>query len=55
MDFSKLTVRSCIVMILVVGGLALAIVDAQFRPTFGDLAKIAIGGYLGQMLPESKQ
>jgi hypothetical protein len=52
---SKLTVRSVIVLVLVVGGLGLAIVDNQFRPTFGDLAKVAVGGYLGQMLPESKQ
>ena len=27
--------------------------DHSFRPTFGDLAKIGVGGYLGQMLPEA--
>ncbi|MGI2907201.1 hypothetical protein [Tolypothrix sp. VBCCA 56010] len=33
----------------------LAIADRNFRPTFGDLAKIGIGGYLGQLLPEAKR
>jgi hypothetical protein len=52
---SRLTVRSVIVIILVVGALALAIVDANFRPTFGDLAKVGVGGYLGQLLPEASK
>jgi hypothetical protein len=49
---SKLSVRSVVVIILVVGALALAVGDDNFRPTFGDLAKVGVGGYLGQMLPE---
>lgn len=52
---SRLTVRSVVVIILVVGALVLAIADPNFRPTFGDLAKIGIGGYLGQLLPEAKR
>jgi hypothetical protein len=49
---SRLSVRSVIVIILVIGALMLAVVDHNFRPTFGDLAKVGVGGYLGQMLPE---
>ena len=50
---SRLTVRSVVVIVLVVGAFVLAIADHNFRPTFGDLAKIGVGGYLGQMLPEA--
>ncbi|MBD2609081.1 hypothetical protein H6G81_32335 [Scytonema hofmannii FACHB-248] len=32
-----------------------AIADHNFRPTFGDLAKVGVGGYLGQMLPEASK
>ncbi|MGI8500250.1 MAG: hypothetical protein ACR2LR_03815 [Hassallia sp.] len=50
---SRLTVRSVVVIILVVGAFVLAIADHNFRTTFGDLAKVGVGGYLGQMLPEA--
>jgi hypothetical protein len=33
----------------------LAIADHNFRPTFGDLAKVGVGGYLGQLLPEANK
>lgn len=52
---SRLTVRSVVVIILVIVLLVLAVADHNFRPTFGDLAKIGIGGYLGQMLPEANK
>jgi hypothetical protein len=52
---SRINVRSAIVIILVVGALFLAIADHNFRPTFGDLAKVGVGGYLGQMLPEANK
>jgi hypothetical protein len=52
---TKITVRSVVVLVLVVGGFGLAIVDPSFRASFADLAKFGVGGYLGQMLPESKQ
>jgi hypothetical protein len=52
---SKLNVRSVVVIILVVGALVLAVADDNFRPTFGDLAKVGVGGYLGQMLPEASK
>lgn len=51
---ARITVRSVVVVILVFGGLGIAIIDPNFRPNFADLAKVGIGGYLGQMLPESK-
>jgi len=49
-----LNTRSFVVLILVGGVLYLAIVDRSFRPVFGDLAKIGIGGYLGQLIPRDK-
>jgi hypothetical protein len=49
---SEIKARSLIVLVVVVGAVAIAISDEKFRPVFGDLAKVAIGGYLGQMLPE---
>jgi hypothetical protein len=52
---SRITVRSVVVVILVIGALVLAIADHNFRPTFGDLAKVGVGGYLGQMLPEANK
>lgn len=52
---SRITVRAVVVIILVIGALVLAIVDHNFRPTFGDLAKVGVGGYLGQLLPEANK
>lgn len=49
---NRLTVRSIVILLLVIGCLAIAIIDISFRPTFGDIAKIGIGGYLGQLIPE---
>lgn len=48
---NRLNVRSVIVVTLVFGVFFLAIYDKDFRPTFGDLAKVSIGGYFGQMNP----
>lgn len=47
----NITVRSIIVTALVVGTFALAVLDEQFRHIFGDIAKVGIGGYLGQLQP----
>lgn len=49
---SRLTVRSIVVLLFVVGALILAAIDQSFRPTYGDLANVAIGGYLGQLMPQ---
>ncbi|MBD2771602.1 hypothetical protein [Iningainema tapete] len=50
----KLSARSLIMVLLVVGSLGIAITDSTFRPAFGDLVKIGIGGYLGQLAPGGK-
>lgn len=52
---SKLSVRSVVVLLLVLGALALAGIDEKFRPVFGDLAKVGVGGYLGQLLPGKRE
>lgn len=51
---ARITVRSVVVVVLVFGGFGLAVVDPTFRPSFADLAKFGIGGYLGQMMPQTK-
>lgn len=50
---SRLTVRSFVVILFVIGSLILAARDPSFRPTYGHLADVAVGGYLGQLLPQS--
>lgn len=52
--FQRITVRSVVIILFVAGMFVLAFVDLQFRPAFADLAKVAIGGYFGQMLPSRK-
>ena len=52
---SRLTVRSVIVIILVVGAFVLAVVDDNFRPTFGDLALGRRRGVLGANATRGKQ
>jgi hypothetical protein len=51
----RFNTRSLVVLILVGGVLYLAIVDRSFRVVFGDLAKIGIGGYLGQLVPRKDE
>ena len=51
---NKINVRSVVVLLLVLGALSLAVLDEKFRPVFGDLAKVGVGGYLGQLLPEKR-
>lgn len=46
--------KSAIVLFLVVGTGLLGINDKKFRDVFGDLAKVGVGGYLGQLLPEGR-
>lgn len=52
---SRLSVRSIVVLLFVVGALILAVIDSSFRPTYGHLADVAIGGYLGQLMPQPIQ
>jgi len=51
---SRITVRSVVVVTLVFGAFGLAIADPNFRTSFADLAKVGIGGYLGQMMPQKE-
>lgn len=51
---SRISVRSVLIIVLALGSLHLAIIDEKCRPIFGDLAKIGIGGYLGQLLPHRR-
>ena len=55
MKITRFSTRSIIAIQLVGGCLALAVWDGGFRLSFFDLAKVGIGGYFGQMLPESKE
>lgn len=48
---SRLNTRSLAVLILLTGSLGLAIADREYREIFGDIAKVGLGGYLGQLLP----
>lgn len=50
----NLTVRSAVILAFVVGSFVLAILDDQFRTIFGDLAKVCVGGYFGQLVPQAK-
>lgn len=45
-------VHSWITLTLVLGSFYLAIAHFEYREQFADLAKIGLGGYLGQMLPK---
>lgn len=51
---SRLSTRSVVVLVLVSGTLYLAITDPAFRGVFADLAKIGVGGYLGQLVPRNE-
>ena len=43
-----------VIMTFVLGSLGLAIIDPNTREAFTDLAKIAVSGYLGWMIPRNE-
>lgn len=47
-------VLGLIVFVLVSGLLTLAIIDVSCRPAFLDLAKVAIGAYIGLLIPQTR-
>ena len=47
------SVRSLVILFLVLGGCGLAVIDDKFRPIFGDIIKFGLGGYTGQLIPRS--
>lgn len=51
---SRLSVRSVVVLLFVFGALIIATIDPSFRDSYAHLADVAIGGYLGQLIPQSK-
>lgn len=50
----RLNTRSFVVLVLVGGVFYLSIIDKSVREAFADLAKIGIGGYLGQLVPRKE-
>jgi hypothetical protein len=42
-----------VVLILILGALTLAVIDANYRDSFADLAKIGISGFIGWMAPKN--
>jgi hypothetical protein len=40
-----------VVLFLVLGNVALAVIDESTRPAFADLSKVALGAYLGLLMP----
>lgn len=53
MRLSKENVLGFIVLVLVSGSLALAILDPATRGSFSDLTKIAVGTYIGFKIPKN--
>ena len=51
---ANVSVRSVVVLSFVWGAIYLAAVDESFRPRFADLVYVAVGGYLGQLMPKQK-
>jgi len=47
------TTRSAVILLLTVSAGVLAYLDPSVRPSFMDLTKVALGGYLGQLIPRS--
>lgn len=45
------SVRSLVILFLVLSGCGLAVIDRDFRPIFGDIIKFGLGGYTGQLVP----
>jgi len=42
------------VLCMVLGCLAIAILDEEFRPVFADLTKVMISGFLGHLVPRNE-
>lgn len=47
--------RQFVVLTFSIGAVALAYFDPSFRPTFGNLVNLTVGGYLGQMIPRQSK
>jgi hypothetical protein len=49
------SVRSIVILGLLGGSMYLAIKHEEYRSQFADLAKVGLGGYLGQLIPREKE
>lgn len=50
--FSRDQVLALVVLVLVSGSLVLAVIDESTRPAFADLTKVAVGAYIGLLIPK---
>lgn len=48
---SKDEVLGVVMLITVIGSLTLAVIDEKSRPQFMDLTKLAVGTYVGLLIP----
>ncbi|NEQ19568.1 MAG: hypothetical protein F6K28_08140 [Microcoleus sp. SIO2G3] len=51
--FDKSEFLGILVLGLAFGSLVLAVIDSSTRPAFADLAKVAVGAYIGLLTPKS--
>lgn len=51
----RFSVRSIVILSLLGGSIYLAIKYEEYRPQFADLAKVGLGGYLGQLIPRERE
>lgn len=47
-------ILAAMMLVLVSGSLALALLDKDSRSAFTDLAKVGVGGYIGLLIPRKK-
>ncbi len=50
-NFTKADFLGVLVLLLALGSLTLAVIDPSTRPAFADLAKVAVGAYIGLLTP----
>jgi hypothetical protein len=50
--FTRSDFLGILVLILAVGLLVLAVIDPSTRPAFADLTKVAVGAYIGLLMPK---
>lgn len=51
----RISTRSIIAILCVIGFFVLAVIDPNYRPGFAGLANIGVGGYLGQLIPKQSR
>jgi hypothetical protein len=51
-SLSKVEALTMLTILFTIGLLIIAIIDEKYRPTFSDLAKVCVGGYIGLLVPK---